>query len=247
MLHSVYFSTSDPPMPPPPGRREQRKAETRQAISDVATRLIIERGFEAVSMSEIADAAGVSRKTVFNYFASKEQLVFDRDEEARQLLREGMAARTSMTPLAAFQGLVRELLDTGHPLLRINAGAASFWKTVAQSAVLVAHARQLQALLTDDLAQLMAESAGRPVGDADARLGATMLMASMVAAYEQGLRALSFGGDPRQVMVPLIVRGATGTLVALASTPYTDPAQRQCSDMRIGVQDQAPATTARGP
>jgi len=226
MLHSVYFSTSDPPMPPPPGRREQRKAETRQTISDVATRLIIERGFEAVSMSEIADAAGVSRKTVFNYFASKEQLVFDRDEEARQLLREGMAARTSMTPLAAFQGLVRELLDTGHPLLRINAGAASFWKTVAQSAVLVAHARQLQALLTDDLAQLMAESAGRPVGDADARLGATMLMASMVAAYEQGLRALSFGGDPRQAMVPLIVRGATGTLVALAGTPYTDPSAR---------------------
>nr|WP_248149079.1 TetR/AcrR family transcriptional regulator [Stenotrophomonas indicatrix] len=226
MLHSVYFSTSDPPVPPPPGRREQRKAETRQAISDVATRLIIERGFEAVSMSEIADAAGVSRKTVFNYFASKEQLVFDRDEEARQLLREGMAARTSMTPLAAFQGLVRELLDTGHPLLRINAGAASFWKTVAQSAVLVAHARQLQALLTDDLAQLMAESAGRPVGDADARLGATMLMASMVAAYEHGLRVLPCGGDPRQAMLPLIVRGATGVLVALAGTPYTDPSAR---------------------
>jgi len=213
-------------MIPSPGRREQRKAETRQAISDVATRLIIERGFEAVSMSEIADAAGVSRKTVFNYFASKEQLVFDRDEEARQLLREGMGARMSMTPLAAFQALVRELLDTGHPLLRINAGAASFWKTVAQSAVLVAHARQLQALLTDDLAQLMAESAGRPVADADARLGASMLMASMVAAYEQGLRALSFGGDPRQAMVPLIVRGAIGVLVALAGTPYTDPSAR---------------------
>ncbi|MBM9915375.1 MULTISPECIES: TetR/AcrR family transcriptional regulator [Stenotrophomonas] len=234
-------------MIPSPGRREQRKAETRQAISDVATRLIIERGFEAVSMSEIADAAGVSRKTVFNYFASKEQLVFDRDEEARQLLREGMGARTSMAPLAAFQALVRELLDTGHPLLRINAGAASFWKTVAQSAVLVAHARQLQALLTDDLAQLMAESAGRPVEDADARLGASMLMASVVTAYEQGLRVLSCGGDPRQAMVPLIVRGATGTLVALAGTPYTDPAQRLSSALRIGALDEAPATTARGP
>lgn len=234
-------------MIPSPGRREQRKAETRQAISDVATRLIIERGFEAVSMSEIADAAGVSRKTVFNYFASKEQLVFDRDEEARQLLREGMGARASMTPLAAFQALVRELLDNGHPLLRINTGAASFWKTVAQSAVLVAHARQLQALLTDDLAQLMAESAGRPVEDADARLAASMLMASMVTAYEQGLRVLSCGGDPQQAMVPLIVRGATGTLVALAGTPYTDPAQRLPSALLIGALDEAPATTARGP
>lgn len=234
-------------MTPQPGRREQRKADTRQAISDVATRLIIERGFEAVSMSEIADAAGVSRKTVFNYFTSKEQLVFDRDEEARQLLRDGMAARASMTPLAAFQALVRELLDCGHPLLRINAGAASFWKTVAQSTVLVAHARQLQAQLTDDLAQLMAESASRPVGDAEARLGASVLMASMVAAYEQGLRALSNGSDPRQAMVPLIVRGATGALVALAGTPYTDATQHLCSAMRAEAQDGAPATSARGP
>jgi hypothetical protein len=53
-----------------------------------------------------------------------------------------------------------------------------------------------------------------------------MLMASMVAAYEQGLRVLSCGGDPRQAMLPLIVRGATGTLVALAGTPYTDPSTR---------------------
>ena len=51
-------------MIPPRGRREQRKTETRQTISDVATELIIRRGFEAVSMSEIANAAGVSRKTV---------------------------------------------------------------------------------------------------------------------------------------------------------------------------------------
>ncbi|MNN79739.1 hypothetical protein D3C81_1964090 [compost metagenome] len=97
---------------------------------------------------------------------------------------------------------------------------------MAQSTVLVAHARQLQALLTDDLAQLMAASAGRSADDAEARLGASMLMASMVAAYEQGLRVLSFGGDPRQAMVPLIVRGATGVLVALAGTPYTDPSAR---------------------
>jgi AcrR family transcriptional regulator len=83
-------------MIPPRGRREQRKTETRQTISDVATELIIRRGFEAVSMSEIAECGGVSRKTVFNYFASKEDLVFDRDEEARTLLREGMAARRGM-------------------------------------------------------------------------------------------------------------------------------------------------------
>ncbi|MGF6419509.1 AcrR family transcriptional regulator [Stenotrophomonas sp. AN71] len=213
-------------MTPPPGRREQRKAETRQAISDVATGLIIARGFEAVSMSEIAEAAGVSRKTVFNYFASKEDLVFDRDEEARALLREGMAVRRGMTPLAAFQSLVRELLDSGHPLLRINDGAAAFWATVADSPVLVAHARRLQAQLTDDLARLMADAAGRPIHDAEARLGAAMLLASMVAAYEKGLASQRQGEEPREAMLQLIVRGGTGVLVALAGTPYTDPASR---------------------
>lgn len=213
-------------MTPPPGRREQRKAETRQAISDVAIELIIRRGFEAVSMSEIAEAAGVSRKTVFNYFASKEDLVFDRDEEARALLRDGMLARNDMAPLGAFQSLVRQLLDSGHPLLRINAGAAAFWATVADSPVLVAHARRLQAQLTNDLAQLMADAAGRPVDDAEARLGAAMLMASMAAAYEKGLASQRHGEDPRGAMLQLIVRGATGVLVALAGTPYTDPALR---------------------
>ncbi|HDS1300417.1 MULTISPECIES: TetR/AcrR family transcriptional regulator [Stenotrophomonas] len=213
-------------MTPLPGRRDQRKAETRQAISDVATGLIIARGFEAVSMSEIAEAAGVSRKTVFNYFASKEDLVFDRDEEARALLREGMAARTGMTPLAAFQSLVRELLEAAHPLLRINAGAAAFWATVADSPVLTAHARRLQAQLTDDLAKWMAEAIGRAESDAEARLGAAMLLASVVAAYEKGLASQLQGEDPRQAMLQLIVRGGTGVLVALAGTPYTDPGAR---------------------
>ena len=214
-------------MTPLPGRREQRKAETRQAISDVATRLIIDRGFDAVSMSEIAEAAGVSRKTVFNYFTSKEQLVFDRDEEARALLREGMAARAAMTPLAAFQALLRELLDRGHPLLRINADAASFWATVAQSPALVAHARQLQAVLGTDLAQCMAAAVGRAADDGEARLAASLLLASVVAAYQQGLRSQQRGEDPRAAMVPLLVRGGTGVLAALAATPYTDPAARR--------------------
>jgi hypothetical protein len=65
----------------------------------------------------------------------------------------------------------------------------------------------------------MADAAGRPAQDAEARLGAAMLLASMVAAYESGLASQQRGEDPRQAMLQLIVRGGTGVLVALAGTP----------------------------
>jgi hypothetical protein len=67
------------PFPEPPGLRERKKARTRQAISDVATRLFVERGFDAVTVADVAEAADVSVKTVFNHFGSKEELFLDRE------------------------------------------------------------------------------------------------------------------------------------------------------------------------
>ena len=63
------------------GLRDRKKAQTRQAISDAATGLFMDRGFEQVTIAEIADVADVSIKTVFNYFATKEDLFFDRADE----------------------------------------------------------------------------------------------------------------------------------------------------------------------
>jgi len=76
-----------------PGLRDRKKQATRQAISNVATRLFVERGYEAVSVADIAHEADVSRKTVFNYFARKEDLVFDREDEVRALARDAIAGR----------------------------------------------------------------------------------------------------------------------------------------------------------
>jgi len=70
----------------PVGRRERKKAATRKNISDVATMMFLERGFDDVSIREIADAADVSPTTVFAHFPQKEALVFDEDDEQRDRL-----------------------------------------------------------------------------------------------------------------------------------------------------------------
>ncbi|WP_394194622.1 TetR/AcrR family transcriptional regulator [Microbacterium foliorum] len=70
----------------PIGRRERKKAATRKKISDVATMMFLERGFDNVSIREVADAADVSPTTVFAHFPQKEALVFDEDDEQRDRL-----------------------------------------------------------------------------------------------------------------------------------------------------------------
>ncbi|MFC9283032.1 TetR/AcrR family transcriptional regulator [Streptomyces collinus] len=62
------------------GRRERKKRETRERLAHVATLMFIERGFENVTITEIAEAADVSKMTVSNYFPLKEDLVFDAHE-----------------------------------------------------------------------------------------------------------------------------------------------------------------------
>jgi AcrR family transcriptional regulator len=79
------------------GLREANKARTRLAISDMATRLIVERGFENVTVAEIAEAARVSVKTVFNYFSSKEELFFDRADDVRDALLDAIRTRPEGT------------------------------------------------------------------------------------------------------------------------------------------------------
>ncbi|MFF4952428.1 TetR/AcrR family transcriptional regulator [Streptomyces chattanoogensis] len=68
------------------GRRERKKAQTRQALADAATRLFTERGFDNVGVREVAEAADVSLSTLFKHFPSKEALVFDLDADIESSL-----------------------------------------------------------------------------------------------------------------------------------------------------------------
>jgi AcrR family transcriptional regulator len=75
------------------GLREHKKRVMRQRLSDVATGMFLERGFDAVRVAEVAEACGVSEKTVFNYFPVKEALVMDRLEDTLAALRAGLEDR----------------------------------------------------------------------------------------------------------------------------------------------------------
>ncbi len=202
------------------GLRDRKKEATRQAISNVATRLFVERGFDNVSVADIADEANVARKTVFNYFPRKEDLVFDREEEGRALVREALAARGERPPIAAFQALMRGLLEIGHPIFLITERPIQFWRTVGESPALTARARELQVTLADELAAMLAQAAGRPRADPQARLAATMLMSTLVVAYGEALRVFREGREPAPAFAAVMDRGFTGVDAALAGTPY---------------------------
>jgi AcrR family transcriptional regulator len=202
------------------GLRDRKKEATRQAISNVATRLFVERGFDNVSVAEIAEEAQVARKTVFNYFPRKEDLVFDREDEVRALVREALTARDGRSPIAAFQALMSTLIETQHPLFLITERPIQFWRTVRESSALTARARELQVTLADDLAGMLADAASRPHADPEARLAATMLMATLVVAYGEALRAFREKREPTAALEGVMDRGFVGVNTALAGTPY---------------------------
>ena len=83
------------------GRRERKKRLTAERIALAAGALFGRRGYEAVSVVEIAEAADVSEQTVYNHFATKEDLVFDRTDELDAALADAITQRPPETPAAA--------------------------------------------------------------------------------------------------------------------------------------------------
>jgi AcrR family transcriptional regulator len=180
------------------GLRERKKRETRQTISDVATRLFQERGFENVSVSEIAAAANVSKMTVFNYFARKEDLYFDRGVSDLSLAEQALRERgANVSPLAALQALVHRMVDERQVQVKFTAGVTAFWRTVKESPDLRARARELRDELENGLTELLQTSIGRK--EPSARLIAGMLAAAWRVAYTTALRRHRAGDSAAEV------------------------------------------------
>jgi len=170
----------------PEGLREKKKRATRQAISDVATRLFAERGFEAVTVDEIAKAAGVSRMTLFNYFPRKEDLVVDREPEMLALIR---GAIDGDQPIAGLRRLFTELTAAGHPLMGSVPGAPAFWRLISSSPVLLARIWSMAEAMEKEVAHAL----HRRHGDLDATLIAASVVALWRAAWREGIRRVGAG------------------------------------------------------
>jgi AcrR family transcriptional regulator len=94
------------------GLRERKKRRTRAAIAEAAMELFVRRGFDAVTVADVAEAADVSEKTVFNYFPAKEDLVFSRRAEGRAALLEAVRSRPAGTSVAEpFRAATAAFLD----------------------------------------------------------------------------------------------------------------------------------------
>lgn len=177
------------------GLRERKKRETRAAISLVATALFYERGFDNVTVDDVARAAGVSKMTVFNYFARKEDLLFDREAEGVELLRSTLAGRGQKSVLAVLRDEVRRLVAANSVFTRFEPDVLGFWKVVEDSPALRARLREL----ADEARETLAAHFEGPNAD----LVASLVVAGWRAAYRAGLGAARRGKSPQKAAAEL--------------------------------------------
>ncbi|HET8951537.1 MAG TPA: TetR family transcriptional regulator, partial [Solirubrobacteraceae bacterium] len=136
------------------GLRERKKLQTRRAIAETARALFVERGFDAVKVAEIAAAADVSQKTVFNYFPTKEDLVFWRlaafEEEILGAIRERAAGESALAAFRRFVLTPRGLIDDDDPAAR--EALLGLTRMITASPALLAREQQVFLAFTDSLA-----------------------------------------------------------------------------------------------
>jgi AcrR family transcriptional regulator len=158
------------------GLRERKKQQTRLQIAETARRLFLERGFDAVTVAEVARVADVSTGTVFNYFPTKEDLFYSGMELFEERLIEAVRERPAGESVLA---AVRRVVLDGIPRLATEETAevvATAARVTGASRALQARERELVADYTRQLAELLAEETRRPPDDVEPAAVAAALM-----------------------------------------------------------------------
>ncbi|WP_030823919.1 TetR/AcrR family transcriptional regulator [Streptomyces hygroscopicus] len=182
------------------GLRERKKRQTRQHISDVATGLFMERGFEAVTIAEVAEAAEVSVNTVYNYFPAKEDLFVDREEEIvdrpSRLVRERPAGQSAARALL---DRLRQDIRERHPYVGLTEGYDRFRQVIVDSPTLMARLFTIQGRTVHQLGVTLREEAAAEPRDPTPEFIAHQLIGAENAVRRGIQRGLEEGGGVDEV------------------------------------------------
>jgi AcrR family transcriptional regulator len=216
---------------PTVGLRERKKAQTRQHISDTATRLFLNRGFDEVTVAEIAAGADVSVKTVFNYFGSKEDLLFDREDE-------WVACVGALAASAPEVGIVPLLLrDVGvrYPALpfgewaqftdRAAESRRRFYRLVHEHEGLHARLLVMHARMAANTRSVVARALGRDEDDPAALAAGELVHAAYTCTGREFTRCLLGSIAPAETARRAIAAGTEAlsrVQIAYAGTPIVD-------------------------
>jgi AcrR family transcriptional regulator len=215
------------PMDQQLGLRERKKRQTREVIAETARRLFSERGFDRVTVAEIARAADVAEKTVFNYFPTKEDLVYWRMESFEDELLETIRARgPGESVVAAFGRFVSEprgLIAARDPESRQRLEAIT--RMITESPALRAREEQIYARYTASLAGLIALEAATADDDIAPWVAANAMMGVHRALVDYTRRRI-VAGD-RGPRVARDVRVQAKQALALLEEGLGDLARRR--------------------
>jgi AcrR family transcriptional regulator len=187
------------------GLRERKKRLMRQQLTDTATRMFMERGFDAVRVTEIAEACGVSEKTVFNYFPTKESLILDRLESTVASLKAGLADPALSPVLAALRILDGELgamtswLARQDDLAQASAAIQRFDALIQHTPALRAHQSDMMDQFTAVAASILADRAEMSPEDPEPQIAAAALLGLWRIQYQALPKYLDGTRPPAQV------------------------------------------------
>lgn len=195
------------------GLRERKKRQTRERIANAAWELFLDHGFEGVSVAAIARRADVSEATVFNYFPTKEDLVFHRMTDFEERMLEAVRARPAGDTVAvAFGRFVldpRGLVGSDDPRADADLGAAL--RIVTASPALLARERELLERYAGRLAPQIADERGLPADSIEAATAAYALV-GLHWALVHDVRRRVLAGEPRAAVADVVRVHGTSAL-----------------------------------
>ncbi|MFG1706187.1 TetR/AcrR family transcriptional regulator [Nonomuraea sp. M3C6] len=186
------------------GLRERKKRETRQRIADIAMGLFMTKGFDNVTVAEVARTADVSVNTVFNYFSTKEDLFADRQDVAVDLPQRVLREREpGESVVRAFRRDYLDAIDTRDWRHGLNLGSDVFARVVEASPALVARLREIGVKRELGLSRMLADELGSDPDDLVPQMAAAHLLNTTRILTGHAV-AMMLAGEPWEAIAPAL-------------------------------------------